>query len=145
MKPTHREIAIAKIANLRKSEGSGVFDFANIFRFRPEELRSYLEDNVTLPLQRGLDQACRNGFDFVKYALYSAYDRSGKLIIYDFTERAPISIGRVPEGIEVGVNRTIEQHITNPKALELMLYVKAVHGELTFMPEDILEDELAFV
>lgn len=137
-----RDLAIRKIEELKRVRGIGLFDFANILAMPARDLQTYLADEVSKPLQRRLDAVSREGFGSASYVLFSAYDRSKEVIQYSFVEGVPIPNGRIPEGIEVGINMTKERHIANPRPIELMLYVKAIDTEPLMMPDDILFDQL---
>lgn len=139
-----RNYAIKTIEGLRRAKGTKLFDFEHILAMPTGDLRVYLQDEVYRPLQGKLENASREGFGTISYALYSAFDRDKDLIAFDFVEGARLEAGRVPEKIEVGLNLTKERHILKPKPIELMLYVKAIQDEELLMPNDILSRSLAF-
>lgn len=145
MDSKQRDVAIRNIESLRRTKGVGLFDFGSILAMPTRDLQTYLTDSVYRPLERSLNIASRNGFGSVSYVIYSAFDRDKDLISYSFVEGAPIPNGRMPEGIETGINLTREKHIVKPKPVDLMIYVKAIDPDLMLMPEDLFADRLTLV
>lgn len=141
----YRDSAIRNIEHLRRTKGVGLFDFGSILAMPTRGLQEYLTNSVYRPLERSLNVASRNGFGTVSYVLYSAFDRDKDLIVSSFVEGAPIPNGRMPEGIEAGINLIGERHIVKPRPVELMLYVKAIDPDLMLMPDDLFADRLALV